>query len=128
LQISVTGHGLETSDALRDFVSDKLSRMDKFARISKIQVILKAEPKGGRHVEVVCHLPGGKSLVASASHDDSYAAVDLVTDKLQRQISKVQGRRRERRYQDRRERDRQAAAGGRGAPPTGTEEEEEEGQ
>jgi len=129
LQISVTGHGLETSDALRDFVTDKLSRMDKFARISKMQVILRAEPKGGRNCEVVCHLTGGKSLVASASHDDTYAAVDLVSDKLQRQLSKVQGQRRERRYQGRRERTLRQAAGGLAAPESGAAgDEEEEGQ
>jgi putative sigma-54 modulation protein len=97
LQISVTGHGIETSEALRDFIADKLSKMDKFAPITKIQVILRAEPKGGRKVEVICSLSGGKSLVASAGHDDTYAAVDLVAGKLQRQLSKVQGRRREHR-------------------------------
>jgi putative sigma-54 modulation protein len=97
LQISVTGHGIETSGALRDFIADKLAKMDKFARITKVQVILRAEPKGGRKVEVICHLGGGKSVVASAGHDDTYAAVDLVADKLQRQLSKVQGQRRERR-------------------------------
>jgi len=97
VQISVTGHGIETSETLREFIEDKLSKMDKFARIMKVQVILRSVPKGGRNVEVICHLVHGKSLVASASHDDTYAAVDLVADKLQRQLSKVQGQRRERR-------------------------------
>lgn len=97
MQITFTGHGVETSEALREFISDKLAKMDKFARINKVQVILRSEPKGGRSVEVVCHLSGGKSLVATARHDDTYAAVDLVSDKVQRQLSKIQGQRRGRR-------------------------------
>lgn len=101
MQISVTGHGMETSESLREFTADKLSRMDKFARITKMQVILRAEPKGGRSAEAICHLSGGKAVVAKALHDDSYAAVDLVADKLQRQLSKVQGQRRDRRNDSR---------------------------
>lgn len=96
MHISVTGHGIETSETLREFVSDKLERMDRFASgISKIQVIIRAEPKGGRRVEVICHLSGGKTAVARAEHTDAYAAVDLVADKLQRQLVKLSGQRRE---------------------------------
>lgn len=130
MQISVTGHGIETSESLREFITDKLSRMDKFARITKMQVILRAEPKGGRSAEVVCHLNGGKSAVARALHDDTYAAVDLVIDKLQRQLSKVQGQRRDRRSDIRQARRRSEAAGEHlAAQESGGEEEtEEEGQ
>jgi len=124
LQISVTGHGIETSAALRAFTADKLSRMDKFAPITKLQVILRAEPKGARSVEAICHLSGGKAVVAKALHDDdSYAAVDLVADKLQRQLSKVQGQRRDRRTDSRRSRNRRSGPpGGFQSPEPGAQE------
>ncbi len=94
MQITVTGHGTETSEALRDYISDKLSRMDRYvSRINKIQVILKPAPKDSRTVEAICHLAGGKSVVVQSDHDDFYAAVDMVADKLQRQLTKFKSRR-----------------------------------
>jgi putative sigma-54 modulation protein len=97
LQITVTGHGVDTSEALRDYVTDKLSRMDRFvSRINKIQVILKLAPREARTVEAICHLSGGKSVVVRSDHTDFYAAVDLVSDKLQRQLTKFKSRREDR--------------------------------
>jgi putative sigma-54 modulation protein len=97
LQITVTGHGVESSEALRDYVTEKFSRMDRYvSRINKIQVILKPAPKEGRQVEAICHLAGGKSVVVHTEHDDFYAAVDLVADKLQRQLTKFKSRREKR--------------------------------
>jgi putative sigma-54 modulation protein len=68
--------------------------MDKFvSRINKMQVIMKPAPKESKTVEVICHLTGGKSVVVQSEHDDLYAAVDLVADKLQRQLTKFKSRR-----------------------------------
>ena len=130
MQISTTGHGLETSEALRAFIEDKLSRMERYCPgMTTIQVILKAEPRGGRSVEVVCRLAGGKSVVCRAAHDDTYAAVDLVADKLQRQLTKVNAQRRERhgsvRELRRAKEEGRLPAAGAGAEKTGDEEETE---
>jgi putative sigma-54 modulation protein len=97
LQITVTGHGIESSEALRGYIEDKLARMDRYAsRISRIQVILKPAPKDGRTVEAICHVAGGKPVVVRTDHTDFYAAVDLVADKLQRQLTKFKSRREKR--------------------------------
>jgi len=94
LQITVTGHGTDTTEALRSFIHEKLSRMDRYvSRINKLQVIIRPAPKEGRSVEVVCHLAGGKSVVVQSEHADTYAAVDVVADKLQRQLVKFKSRR-----------------------------------
>ena len=93
MRITVTGHGTETTQALRSFIQEKLSRMDRYvSRINKLQVILKPAPKEGRTVEVICHLAGGKSVVVHSQHADIHAAVDLVADKLQRQLVKFKSR------------------------------------
>ena len=94
MQITVSGHGTDTSEALRDYVTDKLSRMNRFvSSINKMQVIMKPAPKDSRTVEVICHLTGGKSVVVQSEHTDFYAAVGLVADKLQRQLTKFKSRR-----------------------------------
>ena len=94
MKITVNGHGIDTSEALRTYVGDKLERMDRFvSRINKMQVIMKPAPKEAKAVEVICHLAGGKSVVVQSEHDDLYAAVDMVADKLQRQLTKFKSRR-----------------------------------
>ncbi len=88
MQITVTGHGTETSAALRSYATEKLQRMDKYANgINKIQVIFKPAPKEGCDLEAICRV-AGKVMVVHGQHQDFYAAVDLVADKLQRQLSK----------------------------------------
>lgn len=118
MQITVTGHGTETSEALRSYISGKLAKMDRYvSNINKMQVILKPAPKDTRTVEVICHLGGGKSVVVQSDHSDFYAAVDLVADKLQRQLTKFKSRRdiRMRRAQSGKARGFQEGASGTGA-------------
>jgi len=118
LQITVSGHGTDTSEALRDYITDKLSRMDRFvSRINKLQVIVKPAPKEGRTVEVICHLAGGKSVVVQSEHTDFYAAVDLVADKLQRQLTKFKSRRAKRARRGRSDEARRFKEAATGSPP-----------
>lgn len=98
LRITVTGDGIASSEDLRSFIEGKFSRMERYApRINKLQVILRPEPRGGRSAEAICRLAGGKSVVVHAAHSDLYAAVDLLADKLRRQLAKVHARRSEHR-------------------------------
>ena len=125
MQITVTGHGTETSESLRDYITDKLSRMDRYvSRINKLQVILRPAPRDNRTVEVVCHLSGGKSVVATSEHADFYAAVDLVADKLQRQLTKFKARREKRVRRGQADEARRFKEAATGSPPPAEAEED----
>jgi putative sigma-54 modulation protein len=87
MQINLTGHHLDITPALRSFVQEKLERIERhFDHITKIHVILTIE-KGRQKAEASIHVNRG-NIFANAQHDDMYAAIDMLIDKLDRQVIK----------------------------------------
>lgn len=88
MQINITGHHLEITEALRQYVNDKFLRLERhFDNITSIRVVLSPEPNAQHKAESTIRLGGGE-VFAAVEHDDMYAAIDLLTDKLDRQILK----------------------------------------
>ncbi len=87
MQIDVTGHHVELTDPLRNYVSDKFERLQRhFDHVTDVHVILSVEKL--RHTaEATMNISGGK-LFADSTEEDMYAAIDSLTDKLDRQIKK----------------------------------------
>ena len=89
MQIQITGRKVEVTDAMRTFVEDKFNKLSRhFNHIGQIHVILTVDYP--RHLaEARMHIPGPKGeLFAETEADNMYAAVDLLLDKLDRQILK----------------------------------------
>jgi putative sigma-54 modulation protein len=87
MQVNISGHQLDVTDALRDYITEKLGRLERhFDKITNVQVIMEVE-KLKQKIEATLHIPGSK-IVANAEHEDMYAAIDLLTDKLDRQLLK----------------------------------------
>lgn len=87
MQVNISGHQLDVTDALRDYITEKLGRLERhFDKITNVQVIMEVE-KLKQKIEATLHIPGGE-VVANAEHADMYAAIDLITDKLDRQLLK----------------------------------------
>jgi len=87
MQISITGHHVEITPPLKQYVETKLSRLERhFERVIDVQVILDVE-KLNHKAEATIHTRG-KSLFADATAEDMYAAIDALTDKLDRQVRK----------------------------------------
>ncbi|MCB1877544.1 MAG: ribosome-associated translation inhibitor RaiA [Chromatiales bacterium] len=87
MQISVTGHHLDVTDALRTYVEGKFERLERhFDHVTNVHVILSVE-KLAQKAEATVHISGG-NVFADASHEDMYAAIDGLADKLDRQIKK----------------------------------------
>lgn len=87
MQINLTGHHVEITDSLRDYVNSKFSRLERhFDNITIAHVILTLE-KYQQIAEANLHVSGGE-IFANAQHDDMYAAIDGLIDKLDRQIIK----------------------------------------
>ncbi|AEY00588.1 ribosome hibernation promoting factor [Oceanimonas pelagia] len=87
MQINLTGHHVEITDALRDYVNSKFSRLERhFDHITNAHVILNVE-KMQQIAEAKLHVSGGE-LFANAQHENMYAAIDGLIDKLDRQIIK----------------------------------------
>ncbi|MGD9662845.1 MAG: ribosome-associated translation inhibitor RaiA [Porticoccaceae bacterium] len=87
MQLNISGHHLDITDAIRDYVTNKLSRLEKHNdSITTTNVILSVD-KLIQKAEATIHVTGGE-LFANAEHEDLYAAIDSLTDKLDRQLIK----------------------------------------
>ena len=87
MQISISGHHLEITDSIRDYVTSKLERLSNHHdRITTTHVILSVE-KLEQKAEATLHV-SGKDIHADATSEDLYAAIDALADKLDRQLIK----------------------------------------
>lgn len=87
MQVNLTGHHVDISNALRSYVDTKLARLERhFDHVTDVHVILTVE-KLRHKAEATVHV-SGNDLFADAIEDDMYAAIDGLIDKLDRQILK----------------------------------------
>ena len=87
MQINISGHHIEVTDSLREYTISKLDRLSNHHdRITSTHVILSVD-KLVQKAEATLHV-SGKDLFADATSDDLYTAIDLLADKLDRQLIK----------------------------------------
>jgi putative sigma-54 modulation protein len=87
MNISLTGHHVELTDAIRNFAHDKFEKLNRhFERITKINVVFSVA-KLIQTAEATVFVPG-ETLHAKAEAEDVYAAIDEVIAKLDRQLLK----------------------------------------
>ena len=87
MQLTISGHHLEITDAIREYVNNKFAKLERhYEQITSISVILTVE-KLSQNAEATVHVSGAE-LFANSQHDDLYAAIDSLTDKLDRQLIK----------------------------------------
>lgn len=87
MQITVSGHHVDVTPALREYVNNKLNRLQRhFDNITNTDITLTVE-KLIQKAEGTVHIAGADLFAASES-EDMYAAIDLLADKLDRQLIK----------------------------------------
>jgi putative sigma-54 modulation protein len=87
MQVSLSGHHVEITDSLRNYVNEKVERLDRhFDQALDIHVVLTVE-KLRHKAEATMHISGG-NLYADDEKEDMYAAIDGLVDKLDRQGKK----------------------------------------
>ena len=90
------GRNLDVTDAMRTYAEEKLSKLDRVSnQIVDASVVMSYDTKQNAgepaKVEVQLNLPNGV-IRAEERAQDTYAAVDLVVDKLERQLKRFKGR------------------------------------
>ena len=87
MQVNITGNRIEITQALRSYIENKCERLERhFDQLIHLHIVLSVE-KMRQKAEATLHLSGA-NVVASAEHEDMYAAIDDLTDKLDRQRKK----------------------------------------
>jgi putative sigma-54 modulation protein len=88
MQLSLTGHHVEVTPALRLYVEKKLERIARhFDNVIDVHCVLTVEQKLRQKAEATLHV-SGETLYADATDPDMYAAIDALTDKLDRRVKK----------------------------------------
>ena len=84
MQVSLSGHHVEITDSLRNYVDEKVAKLERhFDHALNIHIVLTVE-KLQQKAEANLHVSGG-NLHAEDVREDMYAAIDGLVDKLDRQ-------------------------------------------
>ena len=87
MQVNLTGHHVDVTEALRGYVDEKIARLERhFDHVTNVHVILSVE-KLSKKAEATVHIAGA-DVFADSVHEDMYAAIDALADKLDRQLIK----------------------------------------
>jgi len=85
MQIDITGHQLDVTTSMRDYFTSKFERIKRhFDQVINVHAILSVE-KLSHKAEATMHI-NGKTLFAESTQEDLYSAIDLLMDKLDKQV------------------------------------------
>lgn len=90
MNFNVRGENIEVTPAIREYVEKKIAKLERYfteTPEANVNVNLRTYSDKKSKVEVTIPIPN-LVLRAEEIHEDMYAAIDLITDKLERQIRK----------------------------------------
>ncbi|ASA56395.1 ribosome hibernation-promoting factor, HPF/YfiA family [Vibrio gazogenes] len=89
MNVNIIGKNIEVTSAIREHIEGKIKKLEKWqVDIIGCQTTFQEEPDKKKKFEAVISIPKGQ-LVASATHEDLYIAVNEVEQKLERQLNKL---------------------------------------
>ena len=93
MKYNIRGNKLDVTEAINDYIEDKLSRLEKYLDDNdEVEAKALISAKGKDQKVEVTIWSGKYNIRAEESHADLYAAIDLVVDKLERQFKKYRGK------------------------------------
>jgi putative sigma-54 modulation protein len=98
VQVNVSGRHMGVSESLKEYCVEKAGKLTRYYdRIQSIDVVL--DGKNGVHTaEIIVHTESTDPFVASETNPDVYAALDLLLDKIERQLTRHKERVRNRKH------------------------------
>jgi ribosomal subunit interface protein len=94
MDIRVSGHQVETGEALKSHVTDRLQAMAEkyFSRTISAQVTFRTAPHGAFHCDIVCHVMTGLILKGAGEAQEAHPAFDQAADKIEKQLRRYMRR------------------------------------
>lgn len=87
MQMNITGHHVDLTDALTEYVNNKFQKLERFFdHINNTHVVLRVE-KLDQIAEATLHVNQGE-IHASSQSENMYSSIDDLVDKLTRQLNK----------------------------------------
>ena len=88
MQLSISGHHVDLTESLNDYVTQKFGKIERhYDHITQVHVVLTVE-KLMHQAEATAHVTGAELFANAEADDNMYAAIDQLVDKLDRQIIK----------------------------------------
>ena len=86
MNTTVRGKNINITPALKDYAEKRIKKLEKYFNGADVQVNLSVAKEN--HIVEVTLLVNGLILRGEESTEDMYASIDLVVDKLEKQIEK----------------------------------------
>ena len=123
MDIHITGRHNDVTDAMKAHATEKLSKLERHNdMVTRAEVVMNIENEQRHMIEMIAHTKVGGRIVGKAEHTDMYAAIDLLLDKMNHQITKQKEKIKVERKHDRTKASG-AKTGGREAPAAKTNDE-----
>lgn len=102
MEIIITGLHLEVTDAIKEYAEEKVSKISKYLEnITSVKITLevrKTKSEGNIHIAKAIARTPGKEIVIESEDANLYSAIDLLSDKLERQVRKYKEKMKDRSY------------------------------
>ena len=86
--VTVSGHHVDVTPAMKEYAFEKADKLARYFGAKEAVVTLKIE-RDRQIAEMIVYAPRHHTLMAQTEQLDMYAAIDLVTDKMERQLKKL---------------------------------------
>ncbi len=100
MQISVSFRNIHPSEGIKSYANKKLNRLPRFLGNDNIEANLVVSVEKYRHIAELNVWADGERLYGKEEADDIYAAIDMVVDKIERQIGKLKEKKEPKRSQE----------------------------
>lgn len=96
MRIAFTFRNIDSSDSIKSYASEKLSKLQKYLRAPLDADVTLSTERHHHQIEVVLR-SDGHTYVATEQSEDMYASIDLVTDCIEQQVKRSKGATQDRR-------------------------------
>jgi len=98
VNISITGRHMHVHDSVKEYALEKASKLERFNdAIQHIEIVV-ANEGDRKQVEMIATSRVGGKHVGQVEHEDTFAAIDLLFDKMKRQLEKTKERKKNRKH------------------------------
>ena len=95
MKVTITGRSMQVHDSVKEYAEQKARKLERFSdSLQKVEIVLSTRGDD-KIVEMICVPRRGDRIVGQAEHEDQFAAVDLVLDKMEAQLRKAADKRKQ---------------------------------
>ena len=88
MDIRISGHQVETGEALQQQVTERLSSIAEkyFSRALTAHATFRRAPHGAFHCDIVCHITTGLILKGAGEAQDAHVCFEIAADRIEKQL------------------------------------------